>query len=160
MNLIEFFSILPDQYFSERNLSSRQQLLCRATRLGWNQEMKLYKKNQLWSLFCTDSANIFINPRPACRETEKGGRGEREGDTGITVRTVSLGAHCPRLPAVTTHWIEGEVPGRVPPHTPYPILDSLRLQRQISRIASNSEAVIMTPWYWTATVITYVFSVF
>jgi hypothetical protein len=28
-------------------------------------------------LFCTDSANIFINPHPACRETEKGGEGER-----------------------------------------------------------------------------------
>jgi hypothetical protein len=36
------------------------------------------------TLFCTDSANIFINPRPACRETEKGGEGERERDTGIT----------------------------------------------------------------------------
>jgi hypothetical protein len=28
-------------------------------------------------MFCTDSANILINPRTACCETEKGGEGER-----------------------------------------------------------------------------------
>ena len=27
---------------------------------------------------CYASANIFINPRPACRETEKGGEGQRD----------------------------------------------------------------------------------
>jgi hypothetical protein len=67
-------------------------------------------------VFCTDSENIFINTRPACRETEEGGEGER--DTGITVRRVSPGTHSPRLPAVSAHWTGGEVPGRVPPpHT-------------------------------------------
>jgi hypothetical protein len=34
-------------------------------------------------MFSTDSANIFINPRPAYRETEKGREGERD-----TVRSV------------------------------------------------------------------------
>ncbi len=73
-------------------------------------------KEKILLLFCTDSANIFINPRPACCETEKGGEGEK--DTGITVRRVSLGAHSLRLPAVPDHWTGGEVPGRVPPpHT-------------------------------------------
>jgi hypothetical protein len=33
-------------------------------------------------LFCNSSANIFINPRPACRDTEEDGEGKR--DTGIT----------------------------------------------------------------------------
>jgi len=41
MTFVEYFSILPDQYFSERNLSSRQQPLCRATRLGWNRETQI-----------------------------------------------------------------------------------------------------------------------
>jgi hypothetical protein len=45
----------------------------------------------LSGLFCTDSANIFINPRPACRETEKGGEGERDTD-----RTVK-GCHPARI---------------------------------------------------------------
>jgi hypothetical protein len=31
-------------------------------------------------MFYTDSANIFINPRPACCEIEKGGEGERDTD--------------------------------------------------------------------------------
>jgi hypothetical protein len=35
-------------------------------------------------LFCTYSVNIFIDHRPACRDTEKGVRGERE--TGTTTR--------------------------------------------------------------------------
>jgi hypothetical protein len=44
-------------------------------------------------LFCTDSANIFYQPLPACCETEKGGKGER--DTGITVK----GCHQAPIPA-------------------------------------------------------------
>ncbi len=35
-------------------------------------------------LFCTYGVNIFIDYRPACRDTGKGGRGER--DTGTTMR--------------------------------------------------------------------------
>ncbi len=92
-------------------------------------------------MFCTDSANIFINPPPACREMEKGGEGERDSDS----ERVSPGAHSPRLPAVPAHWTGGVVPGRAPPPlTPLPLLDSLRLQQQISRMASNSGVVSMT----------------
>jgi hypothetical protein len=93
-------------------------------------------------MFCTDSANIFINPRPACRETEKGGEGERDTSTtsgkGVTkrvargyLRTYSLDS-----------W-RGAGESSPPPLIPLPLLDSLRLQRQISRIASNSEVVSM-----------------
>jgi hypothetical protein len=42
-------------------------------------------------VFCTDSANIFINPRLACCKTEKGGQGERDTD-----RTVK-GCHPARI---------------------------------------------------------------
>ncbi len=86
-------------------------------------------------MFCTDSANIFINPRPACRETEKGGEGER--DTGMTVK----GCHQARiargylLDLLTgqVEWCQGESP---PPYTLTPF-GQLRLQQQISRMASN-----------------------
>ncbi len=37
---------------------------------------------KIYRVFRTYSANIFINPSPACRETENGGEGER--DTGTT----------------------------------------------------------------------------
>ncbi len=40
--------------------------------------------NEVGVVFCTESANIFYLPPPACRETEKGGEGER--DIGITVK--------------------------------------------------------------------------
>jgi hypothetical protein len=51
--------------------------------------------------------NIFINYRPACSDTEKGGRGDR--DTGIITRNGVT-----RLVACA----DGEAPTRVPPHTP------------------------------------------
>jgi hypothetical protein len=35
-------------------------------------------------MFCTYGVNIFIDYRQACRDTEKGGKEER--DTGITTR--------------------------------------------------------------------------
>ncbi len=93
-------------------------------------------------MFCTDSANIFINPRPACHKTEKGGEGER--DTGMTVK----GCHQARiargylLDLLTgqVEWCQGESP----PLTPLPLLYSWRLQQQISRMASNSGVVSMT----------------
>ncbi len=52
-------------------------------------------------LFCTDSANIFINPRLTCCKTEEGGEGER--DTGITNGKGCHEAHSLRLPAAPTH---------------------------------------------------------
>ncbi len=86
---------------------------------------------------------FFINPRPACHETEKGGEGEILHWHNSEM--VSPGAHGPRLPTVPAHWKGGEVPGRVPPPPiPLPLLDSLRLQRQISRTASNLGVVSMT----------------
>jgi hypothetical protein len=36
-------------------------------------EPSIFRK---YSLFCTNSVNIFFNPHPACCETEKGGEGE------------------------------------------------------------------------------------
>ncbi len=84
---------------------------------------------------------FFIYPHPAYRDTEKGGEGER--DTGITrgkgvtryvargyLRTYSL-----------DRWRRCQ--GELPPHIPLPLLDSLRLQWQISKIASNLEVVSM-----------------
>jgi hypothetical protein len=38
----------------------------------------------LLQLFCTYGVNIFIDYRPACLDTEKGGKGER--DTGMITR--------------------------------------------------------------------------
>jgi hypothetical protein len=88
---------------------------------------------------------FFINPRPAYHETEKGGEGER--DTGTTSGK-----------GVTRHIAQGYLrtysldrwrgagksyPTPPPPHIPLPLLDSLRLQRQISRIASNLKVVSM-----------------
>jgi hypothetical protein len=83
---------------------------------------------------------FFINPRPACRETEKGGEGER--DTGTTVK----GCHQARIArGYLLYLLTGQVEmrqGENPP--PLPLSDSLRLQRQISRTASNLEVVSMT----------------
>jgi hypothetical protein len=41
-------------------------------------------KTDIGQLFCTYSVNIFINYRPACSDTEKGGKGE--SDTGMITR--------------------------------------------------------------------------
>ncbi len=83
---------------------------------------------------------FFINPRPACRETEKGEEGER--DSGITVK----GCHQARIArGYLLYLLTGQVEmrqGENPP--PLPLSDSLRLQRQISRTASNLEVVSMT----------------
>jgi hypothetical protein len=83
---------------------------------------------------------FFINPRPAYLDTEKGGEGERDTELtsgeGVTrhvargyLRTYSL-----------DRW-RGAGESFPPPHIPLPLLDSLRLQWQISRIASNLEVV-------------------
>jgi hypothetical protein len=37
----------------------------------------------LSGFFCTDSTIFFSNLRPACRETEKGGEGERDTDRTV-----------------------------------------------------------------------------
>jgi hypothetical protein len=81
---------------------------------------------------------FFINPRSACRETKKGGEGERD-----TVRAVK-GCHqecmargyllCLLTGQVERCW-------GVPPDTL--LLINLRLQWQISRTASNLEVVSM-----------------
>jgi hypothetical protein len=72
-------------------------------------------------MFCTDSANIFINPRPACCETEKGGEGER--DICRTVGDVLSCAHSLRQPAVPACQTGGRrCRGEPPPlitHTPF-----------------------------------------
>ncbi len=73
-------------------------------------------------MFCTDSANIFINPRPACWETEKGGEGER--DTDRTVKGVPPCMHSLRQPVIHAHQTGGKsCRGEPPPpphsHTPF-----------------------------------------
>jgi hypothetical protein len=60
----------------------------------WLQRLILWhlgSKQYLGKMFYTDSANIFINPRLACCETEKGGEGER--DTDRTVKGVPPCSH-------------------------------------------------------------------
>ncbi len=101
----------------------------------------IHRKIARTLLFCTDSANIFINPRPACPETEKGWEGER--DTGTTsgkgvTRHVAWGY----LRTYTLDRWRGAGESS-PLHIPLPLLDGLRMQRQISRIASNLEGVNM-----------------
>ncbi len=94
-------------------------------------------------LFCKDSANIFYQPLSSL--PQNGERWRRRKTHWHNSVRVSPGAHSLRLPAVPAHWTGGEVPGRVPPPPyPYPFVDSLRLQRQISRIASNLEVLSMT----------------
>jgi hypothetical protein len=73
---------------------------------------------------------------------EKGGEGER--DTGISsgkgvTRHVARGYPRTYSP---DRW-RGAGESLPPPHIPLPLLDNLRLQRQISRIASNLEVVSM-----------------
>jgi hypothetical protein len=85
---------------------------------------------------------FFINLRPACSETEKSGEGER--DTGTTsgkgvTRHVARGYLRTYSP---DRW-RGAGESSPPPHVPLPFLDNLRLQRQISRIASSLEVVSM-----------------
>ena len=86
-------------------------------------------------LFCTDSANIFYQPPPACCKTEKGGEGER--DTGRTVKGVPSGAHSLRQPAVPAHQTGGRRCRGEPPTPQKHYFDSLRLQRWFSSTASN-----------------------
>ncbi len=85
---------------------------------------------------------FFINPCPACHETEKGGEGER--DIGMTVK----GCHQARIARGYLLYLHtGQVERcreESPPPIPLPLLDSLRLQRQISRTASDLEVVSMT----------------
>ena len=98
-------------------------------------------KKNTHPLFRTNSANIFINPRPAYRETEKGGEGER--DTGITsgkgvTRHVARGY----LHSCSLRRWRGTRGRSPPPHNPAH-LDSLLLPQQILRMASNLEVVSM-----------------
>ncbi len=80
---------------------------------------------------------FFINPRPACPETEKGGEGER--DTGRTVK----GCRQARIAqGYLLHLLTGQVERcRESPLPDTPLLISMRLQRQICRKASNLEVV-------------------
>ncbi len=82
---------------------------------------------------------FFINPRPACCETEKGGEGERDNDR------IVKGCHQERIAwgyllYLLTRQVErcgGEPP--LPPPLDTLLLTSLRMQQQIFRIAS---------WVW------------
>ncbi len=93
-------------------------------------------------MFCTSSANIFYQPLPSLP-----GNGERWRRRKRHWNNKWKGCHqacSPRLPIhLQPRQVErcrGEL---TPPHKPLPLLDSLRLQRQISRIASNLEVVSM-----------------
>ena len=86
---------------------------------------------------------FFINPHPACCETEKGGEGER--DTGKTVKGVPPCMNSLRQPAVPVHQAgarrcKGEPP---PPSSAIPLLYSLWLQQWISRTASYLKVMNM-----------------
>jgi hypothetical protein len=110
------------------------------------------------TLFCTAYANFVSNPRRIHsgekdreRDKEKG----RERGIWVVVCCYLLCTAPPPPPPPLPHpghhftcpgpWLSGlEALGRAPPPIPLPLLDSLRLQQQISRIASNSEVISMT----------------
>ncbi len=69
---------------------------------------------------------FFINPHPACCETEKGGEGERDTDSKVKGCLYLL-----------TRQVERGAKESPPPDTL--LLTSLRLQRTFSRKASNLE---------------------
>ncbi len=77
-----------------------------------------FNSSSWWTycLFDTSGANIFINPRPVCCGTEKGGKGEK--DTGITTR-MSVTRHVARgyLPSCSLRRWRGTC-GRPPPPPP------------------------------------------
>jgi hypothetical protein len=84
-------------------------------------------------LFCTDSANIFINPHPACCETEKGGEGERNTDR--TVKGIPTYTNSLRQPLyLLTRQMEGDAE-ESPPHHKHTSFD------QFEAPASNLEVV-------------------
>ncbi len=75
-------------------------------------------------MFCTDSANIFINPRPACCETGKGGEGEK--DTDRTVKGVPPCAHS--LQYFTRQVERGAEESPPPPHSHTPFFDQFEAE--------------------------------
>jgi hypothetical protein len=77
----------------------------------------IYVKPVLPLLFCTYGVNIFIDYRPACRDKEKGGKGER--DTGMITRNgvTSCVAEATCAPAACGGR-EAPIRGPPPPHTP------------------------------------------
>ncbi len=91
-------------------------------------------------LFCTSSANIFINPRSVCCDTEKGGKGARDTETttreGVT-RRVAWGDLHPQPAQVEGYLWETYPP---PPHNPT-FETAFQLPRYILRMASNLEVV-------------------
>ncbi len=71
-------------------------------------------------VFCTDSAIIFHQPPSSLlRNGERWRRRKRHWHNS---ERVSPGVHSSRQPAVPAHWTGGEVPGRVPPPIPSPLL--------------------------------------
>ncbi len=70
-------------------------------------------------MFCTYGVNIFIDYRPACRDTEKGGRGER--DTGTTTRNGAPGVQ-PEATCAPAACAGSYAPTRgPPPQNPIPL---------------------------------------
>jgi hypothetical protein len=69
-------------------------------------------------MFCTVSANIFINPCPACCDTEKGGEGARDRRVG-DVLSCAYSLRQPASPACQTGG--RRCSGGPPPitHTPF-----------------------------------------
>jgi hypothetical protein len=87
---------------------------------------------------------FFINPCPACHETEKGGEGEIDTGTTSGKSVTRHVARCYLRTYSLDRWSgAGESSPPPPPIYPYPFWTVLRLQRQISMIASNLEVVRM-----------------
>ncbi len=105
-------------------------------------DQKVFLKNfSCKLLFCTYGVNIFIDYRPACRDTEKGGKGER--DTGTTTRNGVTRCVARGYLRSSSLRMRGSLHKRSPP-TPYPHWDKIQQPRYILRMASNLEAVSMT----------------
>jgi hypothetical protein len=76
-------------------------------------------------LFCTYGVNIFIDYRPACRDTEKVGKGER--DTELKTRNgVTRRAAKGYLRSCSLRRQRGIHKGSLPPHTPLPHEDNFQ----------------------------------